>query len=1064
MSNSTVSEIKRFMRQMDLTDMNRIEQLMEGYISVVKEYNGLCERVRGLIKNNMVEELERFLNELETPLQEQYKELRQAAVKEFLETAELYGLEAPVLENVFDEIQGAMLSNMGLRPLLIRYRQIARSNNLQAKVNLIRQILALNPEDALEWERNLTSFEEEWKAQLQESAKQAILSEDYQELKQIQETILEEPWKTPFNEHVVVKVAQVLEEEERRAKKRLCEQLIASSESMLSQPGKLKEVTATLAKVNALQMEGIQLDSDWQQRFVTLEENTKRLVTQAAEEEKFAKLFFELEQKMSSNAPIEQIDKIFYEMQRLRREIPDITMRRVETYRQNALMAAKRKKMLGLIIGMVVAVLLLGTGVFGFRIISRNMTIKEYSGRLRTAIDDQAALSDAGYEILKEIETKVPDIRNATEIAELAEELATKRKTEEEKRVKFKELQLTLSTQLENYAENATSIVELLKEIQGQALPEHQRELEELTQQHDEKRAKYVRIQDAAYRKLCGDAGDAYIAMKTAMAEHLFDSAREFLPTIAEKLKEAGEIPDVSFEAKGSLKNLVEEYAQAPKTLEQSIKDFDIGNKIKELETLVKEYNENMTYQQLAKAEELCEKIRQKEKEISGEIKSANSFLRSQFVTLQDGIKEFDKRQEELRELIVEEEKVLTAAFNKNKLSDVQEAIQEFQSKYPNSFNRKDISKLLDDFSKSLAGSLDEYDAELHTRSQHFNQLFEKLAKGLQDELLKRRDDYIANPVYMLGFTNKQNNALVDLYLKKTDADKDGDGLKLNKTLGAKVFIIKGANILGFDELTDAKMDYSKYDDAKRIDLTLGNNVSFNSKLDYPSFHEIQNKKLNSPGYYGNWLLSIKNNSFDFRELAGWELLDRNMISLFNEKSDAVRSVHFWIEIVDSILSISPALKKGGEFEMTEALTLKQELSRLMGSLPEGSKWYSASWEHQNETSEFYRNLKEFCSNEPEKWSFSQAIHRLQQQSKDDKRVLVPCGVMAWRKLDDEYSWYFYQVGLSINSEGELFVADHNKQKSIVVGDYSFKNYKLRWRFRKEADISKGYYVMFIKK
>ncbi|MBR4673631.1 MAG: hypothetical protein IKP00_04130 [Victivallales bacterium] len=1047
------------MRQEDLTDRDRIERLMDGYISVVREYNALCERVRGLIKNNMVEELERFLNELETPLQEQYKELRQPAVKEFLEMAELYGLEVPALENVFEEIQGTMLSSMGLRPLLIRYRQIARSNNLQAKVALIRQILALNPKDALEWERNLTSFEEEWKLQLQESAKQAILSKDYQELKQIQETILEEPWKTPFNEHVVVKMAQVLEEEEKRAKKRLCEQLIASSESMLSQPGKLKDVTASLAKVNALQMEGSQLDSDWQRRLVTLEENTKKLVAQAAEEEKFAKLFFELEQKMNANAPVEEVDKIFYEMQRLRREIPDITMRRVDTYRQNAVMAAKRKKGMMLVIGLMTAVLLLGAGVVVFRAVSRSLSINEYSARLRTAIDDQAALSDVGYEILKEIETKVPDIRNSKEIASLAEEVTAKRKTEEGKRARFKELQLTLSTQMENYSENAVSIVELMKEIQGQALPEHQKELETLTQLHDERRAKYVRVQDSAYRKLCGDAGDAYIAMKTAMSEHRFDDAREYLPTIAEKLKAANEIPDVSFDAKSGLKNLVEQYVQAAKTLEQSVIDSEMETRLKSLEKKMKDFSAHIDNQQLAMADALCKEINTEAVEITRDIKNASTSLRNQFATLLEDIKGFNGRLDAVRNLIAEEEKALTNALAQKKLQDVQWAIQEFQSKYPSFYNKKEIAKLMDDFSKSQEEAVKEYDAVLHARGQRFNQLVEQVGKGMLEELLKRRDAYIANPVYMLGFTNTQNNVHVDLYLKRTDLDKAEEGVRFDKKMASSLYFINDANVMGLEREAQVRMDLDHHV------LMIGNKVSFPMTLDYPGLNDIRNKSFfNSPGYYGTWLLSIKNDSFDFSKLEGWEKLDKSLEILFKEKSDGIRTIHEWLGIMDSVLAISQAFQQGGEFEATELLNLKQELFNLLAILPKESSWQSASWLYQNECSEFYKKLKEFVYGDFIKCGFLPTMKRLGERKVEDQKVLVPCGVMAWRTLDGISNWYFYYTDLPINSEGPLFFADHGQKKSIQIGTYREQGYKLNWNYSGGEDLPKGYYVVFIKK
>ena len=121
---------------------------------------------------------------------------------------------------------------------------------------------------------------------------------------------------------------------------------------------------------------------------------------------------------------------------------------------------------------------------------------------------------------------------------------------------------------------------------------------------------------------------------------------------------------------------------------------------------------------------------------------------------------------------------------------------------------------------------------------------------------------------------------------------------------------------------------------------------------------------------------------------------------------------------MDCLLASLPPLQEGGEFEATEILAIKRELSRLLKILPDANQWCSASWEHQNETSEFYRLLKEFSFSAMGKWGFEQALQRLQQQAREDEKVLVPCGVLAYRKLDNEYSWYFYQVGLTVNSEG----------------------------------------------
>ncbi|MBQ7179637.1 MAG: hypothetical protein IJS08_19625 [Victivallales bacterium] len=1067
MASNILLEISQFMRQMDLTDMSRVEQLLDGYSSAAREYNALCERVRELLKNNMVEEAEHFLNELEPPLQQQYKELRQPAVREFLETAELYGLEAPSLEKPFEEIHSAMLNNVGLRPLIIRYRQVARSKNLQAKAELVRQILLLNPEDAQEWERNLISIEEEWKTQLQENAKQAILSGNYDLLKQIQETMLEEPWKTPFNEQVLSKVAQVLDEEDKRAKRRLCEQLIASSETMLSQPAKLKELAGALKKVDALLGEGIQLESPWQQRYETVSGQAQRLLTAAAEEERFASLFSELEQKMKVNAPVEQVDAIFYEMQRLRREIPEVTMRRVETYRQNAVIAAKRRRVMMLVVGVVVSVLLLGAGVVGFRAVSRSMSIKEYSTRLRTSIDNQVALSDEGYEILKEIEAKVPDIRNAKEIEKMAEELATKRRTEGERRVRFKELKQELSILLENYAENASSIVAKTKELQGVALQEHAQELETLMQIHDEKRAKYVRVQDTAYRKLVGEAGDAYIAMKTAMSEHRFDSARDFLPTIVEKLKVADEIPDVSGEAKGSLQALVEQYKHAEKTLDQAIRDNEVKKKLQEMETNANEFNQLVTSQKITEAEELYERIVEQDKEIRGEIKGASIMLRSQYDAMVEKTKDFDKQLSGLRRLIIEEDIELMKAFHASGLQNIQKELQAFQSKYPNFANSRQVEGLLKDLSTSLDEThMKEYDDELHARSKRLNDLLmDGVVVGIEKELQKKLMEIDKAPTYMLGFlgaSGKKNDRL-DLYLKKE--------VKFHKKMfkmpgQGDEYTISGINVWGMNEADDVKLVFGNN---KRIFLRYKNVAGLEMILDYPGANAFSSDNFKYVGYWGEWLLSYDRHrrDYDFKQISSWRKLDQEMMSLFRKNSDGIRIVHEWLGIVDYLLSISPAFQKGGEFEMTELLELKKDLSSLMEVFPPEAKWYSASWEYPENSRDFYKKLQVFCDKQKQN-CFETMMVRLNKMCGLDGTNLVPCGILAWCKQDGAYGWNFYPTGLPTvkGAYWWLFLADHDKKVSDKFGYYKVVNSdrKWEWHFDEGKEPKKGYYVTFIKK
>lgn len=619
MENGVIQEIKRFILQADLTDQEKISSLLKEYSDQVNAYNLLCEHIRELIKNRMIEELEAYLKGLEPPLQEQYKELCQPEVNEFLDAAELYGFERPRVDKVFKDIGAAILGNMGLKPLLVRYRQIARSNDIPEKLRVIRQILSLNPEDASTWEKNLLDYEEELKTQLENAAKDSIVSKDFERLRQVKESIMSEPWKNPFREKVIEKIEKVLAEEELRLKQKNCEQLLELLESTLSQPGKYNASASAMSRINEIFMSAnVQLSPEKQAKLQVLSAEFEKQRSKKEAEENYARLMYEIDQLMSKNAPLEQVESTFYELQKTRKEIPELTRNRVEAYHQSMLMMQKRKRMLALILGAISIALILVLGVFSFTKASQARTRREYATKLEASINDVASLSDAGFEILKEIEEKVPFIRESETITSLVEKLNDKRKNEEERRLRFKKLHLELSRMLENYSENASDIVARIKEIQDVALTEHNKELEDLIQLHDERRRKYVRAQDLLYRKLCGEAGDAYVSMKALIAKDSMDLAKKCLPLIQAKLQEAGKVKDVSFDAQNSMKNLVAEYAEAEATLTHAIADNAVGK-------LLKEFNDGFSLmkEQLAKgnldlAKECVPRIQSKLQEAEG--------------------------------------------------------------------------------------------------------------------------------------------------------------------------------------------------------------------------------------------------------------------------------------------------------------------------------------------------------------------------------------------------------------------------------------------------------------
>ena len=191
------------------------------------------------------------------------------------------------------------------------------------------------------------------------------------------------------------------------------------------------------------------------------------------------------------------------------------------------------------------------------------------------------------------------------------------------------------------------------------------------------------------------------------------------------------------------------------------------------------------------------------------------------------------------------------------------------------------------------------------------------------------------------------------------------------------------------------------------------------------------------------------------------------MLLLLGRKSDGIRSVHEWLGMVDAFLQVSPDIQRGGEFEMTEILELRENLAALIAILPKDSKWYSASWLHPNETREFYEKLKAFCTKYQLRFIFQRTLKYFNDRYLEDARFLEPRSILKWCKKNDGYGWELEEMDLPMNksSRWELYVADHEKKESRKVGTYSVdKTGNWTWRLDENINLPEGSHVVFIKK
>ena len=962
-----------------------------------------------------------------------------------------------------DDITRAVQDRMGLQPLVEKYRRIARSDKTPEKLAIIRQILLL-PSDEVpqekrqQWEQTLVKLEGDWRKQLWERAEQDIRNGDLQDLRTVQATMLGEPWRTPFAENVLQKIKDVLDEDRRRRDQQLCGRLINDAYEMMESGGKLNEITAILGRIHDVMSadEALEIAPELLERLSQVEERWEKAKKQEEEDILFNELFNELEQKMSSDAPLEEVETIYYGMQRLRREIPEITMRKVETYRVNKLAAARRKKLVINICIMVALILLAAAGIAVFRTVTRSNTIREYSARLRTSIDDTGKLSDEGFEILKEIETKVPDIRDEASIAALAEELSNKRKAEAERRVKFSKLQLTISSQLDDYAAHTASVMNAMQEIQKEALPEHQKALAALTERYEEQRSKYIRMQDTAYRRLCNEASDAFVTMKTHLARLNQDEAKKSFSVVQAKLNEAAAIADVSFDVKSSLAPLVAECTQAGDILESGLIDSGLSVRMKPLEEYVQSLQNYIREQEIELVEINYKKKDDLEKsleQLKSDVEKGSAPLKDRFDALNKNWATIETDIAKFEELLNWEYDYFEAQQKKcYSLADVRRSLEEFQAKYPKNYMRKVHASLAEDIVRCQSKELADYDSAQHDRAARFQEALKKLGDNLKKLLYPHCEESIMTPVYIMGLVNTDIGVRVDVFMKP-DISNGKNGVRFALT-SPDNFTLK--NVMGLDEGATSKWDF------KNGILALGDYPPFTFSISFPLVkpQSMANSLANFPykrkGQYAEWLESLVNTNFDSPQLQDFRKFDEGLTTLLGKRVDAVRTVQLFNAIADSMVSSDAAFGEGGEFELTEVIALQKELASILACLPDGYEWHSVTWKHPNEAKKFYRKLQ-YLDSQLVQHCFSNAMQKRLAASANDAKKLTPIGFAQIDIKSDD--WSIYRFASLPDKSGDLFIADHENRKSIKIGQYTFDDSKFGWTIEYNLDRKKGYVI-----
>lgn len=453
-----IKEILILLASRDLTDQEQRRELAGEYTEQCRLFNLKAEECRRMLERKMFVEANQYAESLTPSLFRMDQLLNFPERERFLELYQMYDWPPPphLQSDVIRRLRSMSSEMKDLTPLLNAYRQIARSNDVQSKILLLRQIVKRdhNPE----WLDALNALEKEFLEILTHQAKDAIIHGDFDALEKIRETLFAPDWSVPPSEVVRKKITNVLEEHARKERERICGKLFQS----------LKEAYAGKQDApleHALrELDFFLLSEEYEPEESVLEqlreirafrEERKRIREENAEYESLVK---RLEEGIAGNAALPGLEDLFRCVEEMGKKVPDALLTQFLEYRERTAAAARGKLRLrigGAAAGGVAVLLLL---IISAVLIVRNATEREWTRRLEKSLAENSG--EASLKLLQSFEKESPALCRGSNITRLAEQIRKKKELEDVSRKRFAALIPKMRAALQNYEKNRNLLLE----------------------------------------------------------------------------------------------------------------------------------------------------------------------------------------------------------------------------------------------------------------------------------------------------------------------------------------------------------------------------------------------------------------------------------------------------------------------------------------------------------------------------------------------------------------------------------------------------------------------------
>lgn len=364
--------------------------------------------------------------------------------------ADLYGWKTPSEINMktVGMLKKAVSEMEDLRPLLTEFRRIARTDQTENKLHLLREISRIDKGNN-EWLLPLLEIENQYLPILIADAQKAIQNQNFERLEQINDEFKNSKWMVAIPSVVLQKVEKIVKQHHEDMVRKEAASILESINNAYAafDPSQLEGAILCwddlCSKENYIPDENQQIQVNDAREYLTTE-----LAKQKTEQE-FQLQLEETIALMNAEAPLQDVERAFFKAQETGLEIPPHIVTRVAQYRSDT---EREQKIAALIkavkiAGVAAAVLLLLTGaaVWTMQFVIENKQAKNLQGLILKK-DIPAAQA-----LLKEIETKYPKLANRPKLSQSRAALRKLEADEQERAEELSRLIKELTAQKEQW-------------------------------------------------------------------------------------------------------------------------------------------------------------------------------------------------------------------------------------------------------------------------------------------------------------------------------------------------------------------------------------------------------------------------------------------------------------------------------------------------------------------------------------------------------------------------------------------------------------------------------------